>query len=166
MARRYNARMRRVIISAASALAICWHYALQRQKVEMAYRSDFLINVGINILYSVVQIFFIWALFYRVPDIAGWSFEQVVLIYGFGQLTFGYFLGVMAAWRVGSRFDSAIQTFSILVFSSPIFWVAMVFLYVFGFQLSWFPLGGNYTAGADYPSTFAFILDVLKHKID
>jgi peptide/nickel transport system permease protein len=87
----------------------------------------------------------------------------IVLLAQVLQLTFGYFLGVMAAWRVGSRFDSVIQTFSILVFSSPIFWVAMVFLYVFGFQLSWFPLGGNYTAGADYPNTFAFILDVLKH---
>jgi len=73
------------------ALAMCWHYALQRQKVEMAYRSDFLVNVGVSFLYSVIQIFFIWALFYRVPTIAGWSFEQVVLIYGFGQLSFGYF---------------------------------------------------------------------------
>ena len=57
----------------------------------MAYRGDFLINTGINLLYSVVQIFFIWALFSRVPEIAGWSFEEVILIYGFGQLTFGYF---------------------------------------------------------------------------
>ena len=83
--------MIRLLKTAVSALAICWHYALQRQKVEMAYRSDFLINTGINLVYSVVQIFFIWALFYRVPEIAGWRFEEVVLIYGFGQLTFGYF---------------------------------------------------------------------------
>lgn len=57
----------------------------------MAYRGDFLINTFINVLYSIVQLFFIWALFYRVPTIAGWSFEQVVLIFGFGQLSFGYF---------------------------------------------------------------------------
>lgn len=83
--------VRRVLIRLGRAAAMCWHYALQRQKVEMAYRSDFLVNVGINLLYSVIQIFFIWALFYRVPTIAGWTFEQVVLIYGFGQLSFGYF---------------------------------------------------------------------------
>jgi len=74
-----------------NAVDLCWHYGLQRIKMDMAYRGDFLINTGINLLYSVVQIFFIWALFSRVPEIAGWSFEEVVLIYGFGQLTFGYF---------------------------------------------------------------------------
>jgi peptide/nickel transport system permease protein len=79
------------------------------------------------------------------------------------QVLIGYFLGVTAAWRVGTRFDSIAQTVSITFFSSPIFWVAMVFLYVFGFQLEWFPLGGNYTAGESYPNTFAFLLDVMKH---
>lgn len=72
-------------------VAICWHYGLQRQKVEMSYRGDFLINLFINVFHSVIQLFFIWALFYRVPEIAGWRFEEVVLIYGFGQLGFGYF---------------------------------------------------------------------------
>ena len=71
--------------------SLLWHYGLQRQKVEMAYPADYLINIGINLMYSVVQLFFIWALFYRTPTIAGWSFEQVVLIYGFGQISFGYF---------------------------------------------------------------------------
>jgi peptide/nickel transport system permease protein len=79
------------------------------------------------------------------------------------QIIIGYFLGVIAAWRVGTRLDSIVQTISIAIFSSPIFWVAMVFLYVFGFQLGWFPLGGNYTAGASYSSTFEFLLDVMKH---
>jgi len=79
------------------------------------------------------------------------------------QIIVGYFLGVIAAWKVGTRLDSTVQTISIAIFSSPIFWVAMVFLYVFGFQLGWFPLGGNYTAGASYSSTFAFLFDVMKH---
>jgi len=83
--------MRGALAVVGRSLAICWHYALQRQKVEMAYRGDFLINTFINVLYSIVQIFFIWALFYRVPTIAGWSFEEVVLIFGCGQLSFGYF---------------------------------------------------------------------------
>ena len=85
-------------------------------------------------------------------------------MHGFGGVADdGDFLGVAAAWRVGTRFDSFIQTVSIAIFSSPIFWVAMVFLYVFGFQLGWFPLGGNYTAGESYPNTFAFLFDVMKH---
>lgn len=70
---------------------ICWHYGLQRIKVDMSYRTDFLVQLGLSVLHSVVQLFFLWAIFYRVPDIQGYTFEAVVLIYGFGQLSFGYF---------------------------------------------------------------------------
>lgn len=74
----------------AHLTAICWHYGIQRLKVDMSYRIDFWVNFLLNLGNSVVQLFFIWALFYRVPDIAGWSFPAVVLIYGLGQLSFGY----------------------------------------------------------------------------
>jgi peptide/nickel transport system permease protein len=79
------------------------------------------------------------------------------------QILFGYFLGVIAAWKAGSKSDGFIQTVSIAIFSTPIFWLGMVVLFVFGFQLGWFPLGGNYTAGAVYDSNLDFILDVAKH---
>ena len=74
----------------AHLVAICWHYGVQRLKVDMSYRADFWVNFLLTLGNSVVQLFFIWALFYRVPDIAGWSFPAVVLIYGLGQLSFGY----------------------------------------------------------------------------
>lgn len=83
--------VRELLRRSAFYLSLLWHYGLQRQKVEMAYPVDFLINLGLNVLYSLVQLFFIWALFYRTPTIAGWTFEQVVLIYGCGQVSFGYF---------------------------------------------------------------------------
>jgi ABC-2 type transport system permease protein len=74
----------------AHLTAICWHYGVQRLKVDMSYRIDFWVNFLLNLANSVVQLFFIWALFYRVPDIQGWTFPAVVLIYGLGQLSFGY----------------------------------------------------------------------------
>ena len=83
--------MRRALRRLCWILGLLWHYALQRQKADMAYRADFLVNVFINVLYSVIQVFSLWAIFYRVPDLAGWSFEEVLLIFGFGQLSFGYF---------------------------------------------------------------------------
>jgi ABC-2 type transport system permease protein len=82
-------------------LGLLWHYGLQRQKVEMAYPLDFLINITLNVMYSLVQIFFIWALFYRTPLVAGWTFEQMVLIYGMGQVSFGYFSVVLFELTVG-----------------------------------------------------------------
>ena len=82
-------------------LSMLWHYAVQRQKVELAYRADFAVNLVINLFYSVIQLFFLWALFARVPSIRGWTFEEIVLIYGFGQLSFGWFSTVFGELVVG-----------------------------------------------------------------
>jgi ABC-2 type transport system permease protein len=68
-----------------------WHYAAQRLKVEVAYRADFWVSLWTTLGYTCLQLFFLWALFSRVNAIGGWSFEQVVLIYGFSQLSMGYF---------------------------------------------------------------------------
>ena len=79
------------------------------------------------------------------------------------QVIIGYFLGATAAWKVGTKTDSILQTFSLAIFSAPLFWVAMVLLYVFGFQLDWFPLSGCFTAGATYSSPLEHIADIMKH---
>lgn len=79
------------------------------------------------------------------------------------QVIIGYVLGVTAAWKVGTKTDTCLQTVSLAIFSAPLFWVAMVLLYVFGYQLDWFPLGGAYTIGAEYASVFEHVWDVLVH---
>jgi peptide/nickel transport system permease protein len=79
------------------------------------------------------------------------------------QVAIGYFLGVTAAWKAGARTDSILQTSSIIIFSTPLFWVSMVLLYVLGFRLELFPLGGCYTVGADYANVFAQATDILRH---
>lgn len=79
------------------------------------------------------------------------------------QVVIGYWLGAMAAWKAGSKTDAILQAVSLFVFSTPLFWVAMVLLYVFGYQLGWFPLGGAYTIGEIYESAWDQALDVIKH---
>jgi ABC-2 type transport system permease protein len=66
-------------------------YAVQKVKVELSYRADFLFGILASLLYTLLQLFFIWALFSRVPVIAGWTYEEVVMLYGFSQLSFGWF---------------------------------------------------------------------------
>ena len=85
------------------ALALCWHYGLQRQKVEMAYRGDFLINFVISLLNLFLQVFFIWALFSQVKEIRGWSFEELLLIYGMNRISFGWFS--IACFEAASKFS-------------------------------------------------------------
>ncbi len=79
------------------------------------------------------------------------------------QVGIGYFLGAISAWRAGSRTDSFLQTISLFIFSTPLFWVAMVLLYLFGYKTGWFPLSGAYTIGADYETFAEQILDISKH---
>ena len=53
----------------------------------------------------------------------------------------GLILGIVAgAWRDGWP-DRVIKTFSLLLASTPTFWLGLLILIVFAVQLQWFPLG-------------------------
>ena len=80
------------------------------------------------------------------------------------QVGIGYVLGATSGWHAGSRLDAGLQTLSLIFFSTPLFWVAMVLLYVFGFQLGWLPLSGAFTIGVD-AGLAVRIGDVARHAI-
>ncbi len=123
-----------------------WYYIIN------AFRGDF----GLSFYYFPKPV---WdAMMEALP----WTL-LVVLSSLILQVIIGYFLGATAAWKVGTKTDSILQTFSLAIFSAPLFWVAMVLLYVFGFQLDWFPLSGCFTAGATYSSPLEHIADIMKH---
>lgn len=74
-------------------------------------------------------------------------------------------LGVIAGWRVGSRLDSFLAPMSTFVGSVPYFWVALIALWLFGFQLGWFPLTGGYDP--DTPPGFspAYAWGLMHHGL-
>lgn len=80
----------------------------------------------------------------------------------------GYLLGVKAGWRATSKSDYSITGIAMMIWSAPMFWVAMVMVFVFGFLLRWFPTGGYKTPGmlaSEYSSYFSYIWDLLYHAI-
>lgn len=79
------------------------------------------------------------------------------------QIIIGYVLGTISAWKAGSKTDSILQTVSLAILSAPLFWVAMVLLFFFGFELNWFPITGTYTYGAVYANVFQQIGDIMRH---
>lgn len=83
--------MSNVISSIGSALSMCWHYGLQKQKVEMSYRADFLVQLLLSFVHIAVQLFFISALFFQVKDIRGWDLPELVLMYGVARVCYGWF---------------------------------------------------------------------------
>ncbi len=73
----------------------------------------------------------------------GWTLRLIglatVLSFGVGTL-----LGIIAAWRRSGAIDTAVLPVLSIFGAFPYFWVAMLALYVFSFQLGWFPMGHSY----------------------
>jgi peptide/nickel transport system permease protein len=77
----------------------------------------------------------------------------------------GYFLGVVAGWKPGSKRDSTIQAASLAILATPLFWIAMIFLFIFSFILGWFPLAGAQTVGAEYANWLEHLGDIIWHAV-
>lgn len=58
------------------------------------------------------------------------------------SIIIGIFLGVIAAYRRGKLFDSASVFTSLITYSLPSFWMGMIALLIFSFNLHWFPSAG------------------------
>jgi peptide/nickel transport system permease protein len=54
----------------------------------------------------------------------------------------GILIGVMAAWRRGSKRDYAATTLTMTTYSMPDFWLGMLLLSFFAVALGWLPVGG------------------------
>ena len=52
-------------------------------------------------------------------------------------------VGLASALNRGGPIDRALMGLALLGLSSPTFWLGLVFLYVFAYQLNWLPLGGH-----------------------
>lgn len=77
----------------------------------------------------------------------------------------GLFLGVISAWRHGEKIDVSIQASGLALWSMPIYWLGMLMLYFFGFQLGLVPLGGATSPRLSYPNPFEYGKDVLWHMV-
>jgi peptide/nickel transport system permease protein len=82
----------------------------------------------------------------------------VILSFAIGTL-----LGVAAAWWRGGWVDTILPAFFAFVGAFPYFWLAMVMLYVLGFQLRLFPLGHAYGDDLTPGWNLAFMADVWRH---
>jgi peptide/nickel transport system permease protein len=77
----------------------------------------------------------------------------------------GSMLGIISAWKRGSRLDNIFPPLLIFLGSFPFFWLAMVALYVLGFKAGWFPLRHAYSDRLSPGFNWAFISSVISHLI-
>lgn len=80
------------------------------------------------------------------------------------SLVLGLVLGVFAASRRGSRVDRVISAASVGSFGVPTFWLSIVAILVFSYELRWLPSFGEYSS---YPPYWwgSVSLDLVAHYI-
>jgi peptide/nickel transport system permease protein len=77
----------------------------------------------------------------------------------------GTALGAFAAWKRNTRVDSVVTLGSTFIGTLPFFWIALLLLYVFAFQLQWLPDSGGY--GPDFTPGFNsdFLMSAGYHAV-
>jgi|LFRM01.1.fsa_nt_gb peptide/nickel transport system permease protein len=72
-------------------------------------------------------------------------------------------LGIYCAVNKGGKFDSGVQTMTILGYSIPIYIISLIFMYFFVVRWRLFPLLGSKTPGITYVNKTQELVDKLKH---
>lgn len=82
------------------------------------------------------------------------------------SVVLGTLIGAVAGWRRGTRFEQATVTTALVLHSAPSFFVGILALMVFSYQLRWLPPGGMVSLGG--PEGFwdtVTSTDYLQHLI-
>ncbi len=77
----------------------------------------------------------------------------------------GVILGKISAWNKGSAFDNFLSISALICHTLFIPWFALLLLWILGFKLGWFPLGGVLSPEIWIVDSSAFIkiIDVIHH---
>ena len=78
--------------------------------------------------------------------------------------TLGVLLGIEASRRLNSWYDYLVGGVSMVGYSTPPFWLGIIFIVVFASSLRWLPTQGMYTLGSNARG-FAHLLDVAAHLV-
>lgn len=82
------------------------------------------------------------------------------------SLLFGIPLGFWAGMKHGKAADYGILSISLLGYSVPVFWLALLLILIFSLQFGWLPISGRISLLYDIPTRSGFIIyDILASDI-
>lgn len=85
-------------------LSLFREYIANYLKTKLAYRADFWVEVASDLLFSAVNLVFIFVVFLHTPDLKGWTEAEVVFVYGYFMLAFGVFSTFFNLWNFSERY--------------------------------------------------------------
>lgn len=74
----------------------------------------------------------------------------------------GTLIGIISAWKRGSKFDDIVPVATSFLASVPYFWMAFILVFFLGSKLHWFPYYGGYDPNADVGS-WDYNMSVISH---
>lgn len=77
----------------------------------------------------------------------------------------GTLLGVWAAWKRGTVFDTIPTVTSQFISAFPYFWTGLLLLFFLSYVFGIFPASGAYSSTAEPTWSFSFLVDALYHAI-
>jgi ABC-2 type transport system permease protein len=80
-------------------------FLVQQFKTLMEYRANFFIGASSTVIMQGAGVLAVWVVMRQIPNLNGWSFEEVLLIYG--MLTLAKSINHMFAdnlWTIGFRY--------------------------------------------------------------
>ncbi|MCC6014296.1 MAG: ABC transporter permease [Desulfurococcaceae archaeon] len=75
----------------------------------------------------------------------------------------GTVLGLVAGWRAGTALDRLLTGFLYLLFSLPVFWIALVIQFYLGYVLGVLPISGTTSYHGTEVDPWLYLLDYLRH---
>lgn len=79
------------------------------------------------------------------------------------MIVIGMTVGIIAAWKRGSFFDTSSLAFSLFFYAMPTFWFAMMLVMIFARELSWFPSDSALEYGDRLELSWNIFVDLLRH---
>lgn len=72
--------------------------------------------------------------------------------------------GIYVSWKRQGILDNTLPLLTMAFQAMPYFWVALLFLYLFAFKFSWFPMNHGYDSGITAGFNWPFIASALNHS--
>jgi ABC-2 type transport system permease protein len=72
-------------------LLLLYDYFTQYAKVRISYRGDFFISLATSFAATIFSLGFVVVLFQKTTQLAGWSRDEVIFLWGFTQIPYGIF---------------------------------------------------------------------------
>jgi peptide/nickel transport system permease protein len=101
----------------------------------------------------------------KVTTIIAHALPWTIALVGISSVisfTLGTLLGILIAWRHGSRLDILLPLTTFLS-AVPYFWLGLIFVTVIGVNLHWLPFYGGYGQGLTVGFSWAFIHSAISH---